>query len=299
METEIKGTGVALITTFLENSEVDYDGLERVVKHVTDGNVDYLVALGTTGETVTLTAEEKLKVFNHIVEVNNNKLPIVLGHGGNNTKSLIENLNRYDLNKVHSILSVVPPYNRPSQMGLYEHYKAFCEACSIPVILYNVPGRTGTNMEVETIMQLAEDVPNIIGVKEAGGDIMQMQRLIAAAPENFVVISGDDALAVPLISLGGVGIISVIANAFPKQMSAAVNCALNNDFSEAQKYHFELFELMNLTFADGNPGGIKAMLSHLKLTENILRLPLYPVMDEISVDIENAIARLVIKYSKF
>jgi len=186
METEIKGTGVALITPFLENSEVDYDGLERVVKHVTDGNVDYLVALGTTGETVTLTADEKLKVFNHIVEVNNNKLPIVIGHGGNNTKSLIENLNRYDLSKAHAILSVVPPYNRPSQRGLYEHYKAFSDSCNSPIILYNVPARTGCNMEVETIMQLAQDVPNIIGVKEAGGDIMQMQKLIAALQKNLL-----------------------------------------------------------------------------------------------------------------
>lgn len=292
METEIKGTGVALITPFLENSEVDYDGLEKIVKHVTNGNVDYIVALGTTGETVTLDSNEKLKVFNHIVEVNNNKLPIVLGHGGNNTKSLIENLTRYDLNKVHSILSVSPPYNRPSQRGLYEHFKAFSSACSKPVILYNVPGRTGSNMEIDTILQLAKDVPNIIGIKEAGGDIMQMQKIIAKAPKNFFVISGDDALSVPLISLGGIGVISVIANAFPSQMSKAINYALDNNYSQAQKYHYDLLDLMNLTFADGNPGGVKAMLGELGIIKNILRLPLFPVNDKIQNEIKFAIKAL-------
>ena len=292
MEIDISGTGVALITPFTNNLEVDYNALEKSVNHIIEGGVEYLVVLGTTGETVTLTADEKLKVFNHVVEVNNNRLPIVLGHGGNNTQTLLDNLSRYDLSKVQSILSVSPPYNRPNQRGLYQHYKAFAESTKLPVILYNVPGRTGSNLEAATVLSLAKDVNNIVAVKEASGNLMQMQQIIHGAPKGFKIISGDDALTLPLISLGGVGIISVVANAFPKIMSDAVRFALQNDCVNAQKLHYQLFDLMNLTFEDGNPAGVKGMLSELNLIQNYLRLPLVPVQDSVQQKIKEAIQRI-------
>ncbi len=292
MDIDISGTGVALITPFKSNLEVDYNALEKTVNHIIDGGVEYIVVLGTTGETVTLTADEKLKVFNHVVEVNNNRLPIVLGHGGNNTQTLMDNLSRYDLSKVQSILSVSPPYNRPNQRGLYQHYKAFAESTKLPVILYNVPGRTGSNLEATTVLSLAKDVKNIVAVKEASGNLMQMQQIIYGAPKGFKVISGDDALTLPLISLGGIGIISVVANAFPKIMSDAVRFALKNDYTNAQKLHYKLFDLMNLTFEDGNPAGVKGMLSELNLIQNYLRLPLVPVSDNVQEKIKLAIQRI-------
>ena len=292
MEIDISGTGVALITPFTNNLEVDYNALEKTVNHIIEGGVEYLVVLGTTGETVTLTADEKLKVFNHVVEVNNNRLPIVLGHGGNNTQTLLDNLSRYDLSKVQSILSVSPPYNRPNQRGLFQHYKAFAESTKLPVILYNVPGRTGSNLEAATVLSLAKVVNNIIAVKEASGNLMQMQQIIHGAPKGFKIISGDDALTLPLISLGGVGIISVVANAFPKIMSDAVRFALQNDYVNAQKLHYQLFDLMNLTFEDGNPAGVKGMLSELNLIQNYLRLPLVPVQDSVQQKIKEAIQRI-------
>lgn len=292
MEIDISGTGVALITPFTKKLEVDYDALEKTVNHIINGGVEYIVVLGTTGETVTLTADEKLKVFNHVVEVNNNRLPIILGHGGNNTQTLLENLSRYDLTKIQSILSVSPPYNRPNQRGLYQHYKAFAQSTKLPVILYNVPGRTGSNLEANTVLSLAKDVKNIVAVKEASGNLMQMQQIIANAPKGFKVISGDDALTLPLISLGGVGIISVVANAFPKIMSEAVRYALKNDYVNAQKLHYQLFEMMNLTFEDGNPAGVKGMLSELKLIKNYLRLPLVPVNENVQQKIKEAIKRI-------
>ena len=292
MEIDISGTGVALITPFTKKLEVDYDALEKTVNHIINGGVEYIVVLGTTGETVTLTADEKLKVFNHVVEVNNNRLPIILGHGGNNTQTLLENLSRYDLTKIQSILSVSPPYNRPNQRGLYQHYKAFAQSTKLPVILYNVPGRTGSNLEANTVLSLAKDVKNIVAVKEASGNLMQMQQIIANAPKGFKVISGDDALTLPLISLGGVGIISVVANAFPKIMSEAVRYALKNDYVNAQKLHYQLFEMLNLTFEDGNPAGVKGMLSELKLIKNYLRLPLVPVNENVQQKIKEAIKRI-------
>ena len=292
METEIKGTGVALVTPFKSNFEVDYDALENLVRHVTKGGVDYLVALGTTGETVTLTNEEKLKVFQVIKDVNGHKLPLVLGHGGNNTRSLIEGIKRYDLNGVEAILSVVPPYNRPNQRGLYAHYKAFSAASPLPFLLYNVPGRTGVNLEPETTLALANDCDNILGVKEASGNIEQIMRILRSAPEGFQVISGDDGITIPLISVGATGLISVIANAFPKEISLAVRSALSGDFQTANENHYKLFDLMSLTFADGNPAGVKCMMQKLGLCENTLRLPLFPVNDEVAGKIKLAVSKL-------
>ena len=292
MQSEISGTGVALITPFNEKFEVDYEALEKVVKHVTKGGVDYLVALGTTGENVTLSSDEKSKVFNTIREVNAKKLPIVLGHGGNNTAALIENLTRYDLTDVHSVLSVVPSYSKPNQRGIYEHYKAFAQVCPKPILLYNVPGRTGVNMEPETTLQLARDFKNIIGVKEASGKMDQIMNILRQAPKDFLVISGDDSITVPLISVGCHGLISVIANAFPNQISSAVRSALNGDYQSAKENHYKMFDLMTLGFADGNPGGVKCMMSKIGLIQNKLRLPLYPVNETVEKQIEIAVGKI-------
>lgn len=292
METEISGTGVALVTPFTKDLEVDFDGLTNLVEHVIKGGVDYLVILGTTGETVTLTNDEKQKIVAKVKEVNNGRLPIVLGHGGNNTKSLIESLGRLDLDGISAILSVCPPYNRPSQEGLYQHYKAFAEVCPLPFILYNVPGRTGVNMSVETTLRLANDFKNIIGIKEASGNLNQIMQILRSAPEGFQVISGDDGITVPLISVGAHGLISVVANAFPKEISMAVRSALQGDYQLAKENHYKLWDLMALSFEDGNPGGVKCMMEKIGLINNTLRLPLFPVRKEVDVKIEAAVSRM-------
>lgn len=278
---KIEGTGVALVTPFTKDEEVDFPALEKLVNHVIDGGVDYLVALGTTGESVTLTKSEKIAVLEKIKEVAGGRVPIVLGHGGNNTKVLIESLNEYDLTGISAILSVTPAYNKPSQTGLYEHYKKFIEASPLPVILYNVPGRTGVNMLPRTTLKLANEFPKkVIAVKEASGDLSQMMEIINKAPKGFEVISGDDGITLPLIASGGTGLISVIANAFPHEMSSVVNFALEEKYNEARMIHYQLLDLIGLTFANGNPGGVKAMLNKIGIIENVLRLPLVPVIPE-------------------
>lgn len=287
---KIEGTGVALVTPFTKNEEVDFLALEKLVNHVIEGGVDYLVALGTTGESVTLTQSEKNAILQKIKEVAGGRVPIVLGHGGNNTKLLIESLNLYDLNGVSAILSVTPAYNKPSQTGLVEHYKKFVEASPLPVILYNVPGRTGVNMSAETTLTIANSFPNkVIGVKEASGDLAQMMEIINKAPEGFDVISGDDGITLPLIAAGGTGLISVIANAFPHETSSLVNFALEENFNDARNIHYQLLDLIGLTFANGNPGGVKAMLSKIGIIENVLRLPLVPVVRDTEEKILEAI----------
>ena len=287
---KIEGTGVALVTPFTASEEVDFPALERLVNHVIEGGVDYLVALGTTGESVTLTKSEKIAVLEKIKEVAGGRVPIVLGHGGNNTKVLIESLSEYDLTGISAILSVTPAYNKPSQSGLYEHYKKFIEASPLPVILYNVPGRTGVNMLPETTLKIAREFPDkVIAVKEASGDLSQMMEIINNAPKGFEVISGDDGITLPLISVGGTGLISVIANAFPHEMSSIVNSALEDRYAEARIGHYQLLNLIGLTFANGNPGGVKAMLNKIGIIENVLRLPLVPVVKETEDKILEAI----------
>lgn len=287
---KIEGTGVALVTPFTANEEVDFPALEKLVNHVIDGGVDYLVALGTTGESVTLTKSEKIAVLEKIKEVAGGRVPIVLGHGGNNTKVLIESLNEYDLEGISAILSVTPAYNKPSQTGLYEHYKKFVAACPLPVILYNVPGRTGVNMLPRTTLKIANEFPKkVIAVKEASGDLSQMMEIINKAPKGFEVISGDDGITLPLIAAGGTGLISVIANAFPHEMSSVVNFALEEKYNEARMIHYQLLDLIGLTFANGNPGGVKAMLSKIGIIDNVLRLPLVPVVKETEDQILEAI----------
>jgi 4-hydroxy-tetrahydrodipicolinate synthase len=229
---KIEGTGVALVTPFTMEGEVDFSALERLVNHVIEGGVNYLVALGTTGESVTLTQSEKVAVLVKIKEATAGRVPIVLGHGGNNTKILIESLNDYDLEGISAVLSVTPAYNKPSQTGLYEHYKAFIEVSPLPVILYNVPGRTGVNMLPKTTLRIAREFPKkIIAVKEASGDLAQMMEIINNAPDGFEVISGDDGITLPLIASGGSGLISVIANAFPHEMSSVVNFSLEEKYN--------------------------------------------------------------------
>lgn len=287
---KIEGTGVALVTPFTKNEEVDFPALEKLVNHVIEGGVDYLVALGTTGESVTLTKSEKVAVLEKIKEVAGGRVPIVLGHGGNNTKVLIESFSDYDLSGISAILSVTPAYNKPSQTGLYEHYKRFIEASPLPIILYNVPGRTGVNMLPATTLKLANEFPKkVIAVKEASGDLSQMMEIINKAPKGFEVISGDDGITLPLIAAGGTGLISVIANAFPHEISSVVNFALEEKYNEARMIHYQLLDLIGLTFANGNPGGVKAMLSKIGIIENVLRLPLVPVVPETEDKIDTAI----------
>ena len=266
IQTRLKGMGVALITPFKEDESVDYDALMRLVDYQLQNNTDFLCVLGTTAETPTLTEEEKKKIKKMVIERVNGRIPILLGVGGNNTRAIVETLKNDDFTGVDAILSVVPYYNKPSQEGIYQHYKAISEATDLPIVLYNVPGRTGVNMKAETTLRIARDFKNVIAVKEASGDITQMDD----------VISGDDGITFPLITLGAVGIISVIGNAFPREFSRMVRLALQGDYANALTIHHKFAELFKLLFVDGNPAGVKAMLNVMGMIENKLRLPLVP-----------------------
>jgi 4-hydroxy-tetrahydrodipicolinate synthase len=275
---QLKGTGVALVTPFNAQLEVDYKALTRLVKHVTDGGVNYLVVMGTTGESVTLNKEEKKKVLSHIKSVNEGKLPIVLGIGGNNTQEILETIEHTDFTGITAILSVSPYYNKPTQEGIYQHYVKIADACPVPVILYNVPGRTSSNMLPETTLRLAKH-KNIIGIKEAAGSVEQVMKIVHKKPENFMVISGDDALTLPFMSVGAVGVISVVANSNPKLFTDMVNHCLNADFIAAQKPHYQLLEIIDLLFVEGNPAGVKAALKALGIIDDYVRLPLVNVSE--------------------
>lgn len=275
-----KGTGVAIVTPFNKNENVDYNALEQLVNHIIDNGVNYLVVQGTTGESVTLTKEEKKEVLECILKVNNRRLPIVLGIGGNNTKQVVETIKMTDLTGVDAILSVSPYYNKPTQEGIYQHYKQIAEACPVDIIIYNVPGRTSSNISAATTLRLANDFTNIVAIKEASGSIEQSMEIINNKPDNFVVVSGDDNLTLPLIASGASGVISVVANAFPKQFSTMVNAALENDYVLARKKHYDLFEVTNNLFVEGNPAGIKATLKILGITDDTLRLPLVKVSNK-------------------
>ncbi|MBQ9077848.1 MAG: 4-hydroxy-tetrahydrodipicolinate synthase [Muribaculaceae bacterium] len=272
----LKGMGVALITPFKEDKSVDYDALARLLEYQIKNGVDYLVVLGTTAETATLDAEERTSVKQFIVERVAERVPLVIGIGGNNTMAIVNELKSADLSPFSAVLSVVPYYNKPSQEGIYQHYKAIASASPIPVILYNVPGRTGVNMTAETTLRLAREFDNIIGIKEASGNITQMDDIIKNKREDFLVISGDDGITFPLITLGAVGVISVIGNAFPKEFSRMVRLALNGDYEKALLIHHRFTELFSLLFVDGNPAGVKCLLNAMGFIENELRLPLVP-----------------------
>jgi len=274
--TRLKGMGVALITPFKEDENVDYDALLRMVDYLVQNNADYLCVLGTTAETPTLSDSEKKKIKDTVVERVNGKVPILLGVGGNNTRAIVESLKNDDYTGVDAILSVVPYYNKPSQEGIYQHYKAISEATELPIVLYNVPGRTGVNMTAATTLRIARDFNNVIAIKEASGNITQMDDIIKNKPDRFDVISGDDGIAFPLITLGAIGVISVIGNAFPKEFSRMTRLALRGDYANALAIHHKFTELFDLLFVDGNPAGVKSILSVMGMIENKLRLPLVP-----------------------
>jgi 4-hydroxy-tetrahydrodipicolinate synthase len=276
MQNIFKGLGVALVTPFKADGSVDYDTLRRLLDYQLSNGVDFLCVLGTTAETPCLSAEEKLKVKNIVVEKVQGRVPILLGCGGNNTAAVVESLKNDDFTGVDGILSVCPYYNKPSQEGLYQHFKAIANATELPVVLYNVPGRVGVNMTAETTLRLANDCSNIVAIKEASGNFAQIDDIIKNKPSHFDVISGDDGITFPLITLGAVGVISVIGNALPKEFSRMVRLALNGDYKNALEIHHKFTELFGLLFVDGNPAGVKAMLNIMGLIENQLRLPLVP-----------------------
>ncbi|HEX2969212.1 MAG TPA: 4-hydroxy-tetrahydrodipicolinate synthase [Bacteroidales bacterium] len=274
---KFKGTGVAIVTPFKNDLSIDFAALGRVVNHVIEGGVNYIVALGTTGESATLTKDEKYAVISQVIETVNKRVPVVVGIGGNNTQEIINFVRESDLTGVDGVLSVAPYYNKPGQRGLFQHFKAFANSCPLPVILYNVPGRTGCNVTAETCLELANECDNIVAVKEASGDLTQIMKIIRNKPDNFSVISGDDAMTVPVIAAGGSGVISVLANAYPSQTSEIVNNALKGNFKTSREMHFRFMEMIELLFADGNPSGVKAMLNQMNICQNTLRLPLVTV----------------------
>ncbi len=278
----LKGSGVALVTPFNADLSVDYDALDKLVRFQVQNGTDYLVVLGTTGESPAVSADEKKKIIETVQLANNGHLPLVLGMGGNNTLKLAEELKSADLSGFSAILSVCPYYNKPNQNGIRQHYELIAEACPLPVILYNVPGRTGVNMTAETTLKLAEH-QNIIGMKEASGNLEQCMQIAKHAPADFLLISGDDALTLPLMAAGYHGVISVILNAFPKEFSKMVKLMLENRIEEARQLHYLIYEAMTTIFADGSPGGIKVMLNELGICHNIVRPPLATVREDVEL----------------
>ncbi len=286
------GTGVALVTPFKKDFSVDVEALKRIVNFVIDGGVEYLVVLGTTAETATLSTEEQELVITTIIEANNDRLPLVLGVGGNNTYKVVEELKTRDFSKFSAILSVSPYYNKPTQEGIYQHFKAIAEVSPIPVILYNVPGRTASNMLPSTVIRLANDFKNIIGIKEAAGDIVQAMKLIQNAPKEFLVISGDDMITLPMVLAGGSGVISVIGEGFPKQFSEMVRLGLQRKVDEAYQLHYLLADSIDMIFEQGNPAGIKEVFKSLGLSENVVRLPLVNVNQDLAKRLDDFTKKL-------
>lgn len=287
MTKEIRGTGVALVTPFHTNGNINFKALDALVKHMHKGNVDFLVALGTTAETATLTEDEKSTVLSAIIDSNEGKLPIVVGAGSNNTRQLVSSVKRFENMQIDALLSVAPYYNKPNQKGMHAHFKELALNTKFPIILYNVPGRTASNLLPETIIALAESYSNIIGVKEASGNLMQVMDIIKNRPKGFKVFSGDDALTLPMISLGADGVISVIANAYPAAMSEMVNLLLTDkDRKKAIKIHYQMLDVTKAMFADGNPAGVKAFLELIGLMDNSLRLPMVKVNRSLANEIK-------------
>lgn len=286
------GTGVALVTPFKKDFSVDTEALKKITNFVIEGGVEYLVILGTTAESATLDAAEKETVIKTIIAANNGRVPMVLGVGGNNTAKVVEELKTRDLSPFAAVLSVSPYYNKPTQEGIYQHFKAVSEASPIAIIVYNVPGRTSSNMLPSTVIRLANDFKNIIGIKEAAGDIVQAMKLIQTKPEGFLVISGDDMITLPMVLAGGSGVISVIGEGFPKEFSEMVRLGLNKKVDEAYKLHYKLADTIDMIFEQGNPAGIKEVFKHLGLSENNVRLPLVNVDENLSGRLANFIKNL-------
>ena len=287
--------GVALITPFKADFSVDYESLDRLLDYLINEGADFLCILATTGETPCLSAEEKSKVKNLIVEKVAGRIPILMGCGGNNTMAVVEELKNGDFRGIDGVLSVCPYYNKPSQEGLYQHFKTIAAATNLPVVLYNVPGRTGINLAAETTLRLARDCENIVAIKEASGNFTQIDDIIKNKPADFDVLSGDDGITFPLITLGATGVISVIGNALPKEFSRMVRLALNGDYDSARTIHHRFTELFSLLFVDGNPAGVKAMLNSMGMIENVLRLPLVPTRITTMAAISKIVRELHIK----
>jgi len=287
------GTGVALITPFKKDLSVDVDALKRIVNFQIEGGIDYLVVLGTTAETATLTNDEKELVIQTVVEANNKRLPLVLGVGGNNTHQVVEELKTRDFKDFVAVLSVSPYYNKPTQEGIYQHFKAIAEASPIPVIVYNVPGRTGSNMLPATVVRLANDFSNIVAIKEAAGDIVQAMKIIQNKPKDFLVISGDDMVTLPMVLAGGAGVISVIGEGFPKEFSSMVRLGLERKVDEAYQLHYLLADVIDMIFEQGNPGGIKEVFKALGIADHYMRLPLVNVNEDLASRIQKFVAKVV------
>ncbi|WP_134089872.1 4-hydroxy-tetrahydrodipicolinate synthase [Olivibacter sp. XZL3] len=289
------GAGVALVTPFNSDGSIDFDGLANLIEYQIDGGMDYLVSMGTTGEVATLTKEEKKRILDFTAERVAGRVPLIAGFGGNNTAELVLQIKEFKNPAYQAILSVSPYYNKPTQEGIYQHYKAIAEATELPIILYNVPGRTGSMISVDTIIRLANDFKHIIGVKEASANFEHFTRIMANKPEGFLLISGDDALTLPMMSLGAVGVITVVGNAFPKQTQQLVNYCNKWHYEEARKLHYELLNIDDLCFIEGNPAGVKQMLQELGVCKNYVRLPLVNVSDETKVKIARAVNDLQAK----
>jgi len=275
------GTGVALVTPFNADGSVDFEGLKNLINYQIEGKVEYLVSLGTTGEASTLNKDEKKKIWEFTAEINNGRLPLIAGIGGNDTRAIAQNIKDFEVNGYDAILSASPYYNKPTQEGIYQHYKALSESSTLPIFLYNVPGRTGSNISAETTCRLATDLKNIVAIKEASGNFDQFNQIMRDKPADFMLISGDDPVAMPMISIGAVGVISVIGNALPKQLSDMIRLCLAGEFAKALPLHLSLIEFTRLMFVEGNPAGAKAALKHFGICEDNLRLPLVQVSSKI------------------
>ena len=283
---KIKGTGVALITPFNEDLSIDYIGLEKLINHQINGGIDYLVLMGTTGESAVLSKEEKQAIIAFCIKINNGILPIVLGIGGNNTLALVEEIKHTNFTGVDAVLSVSPCYNKPSQEGIYQHYKMIAQACPLPIVLYNVPGRTASNMEVATTLRLANDFDNIVAVKEASGDMDQIMKIIKNKPSDFVVLSGDDGLTLPIIYMGAEGVISVIGQSHPKKYSDMVSFGMSGNNNIANQLHYELYDFYGPLYAEGNPAGVKACLELFGICKSVVRPPLVEASDAIKNELK-------------
>ena len=293
MQHKFGGLGIAMVTPFLKNGEIDFDGLTALTNHLVDGGVDFLVVQGTTGEPATMNLSEQQTVLEHVKKINAGRLPLVFGQGGNNTQAVIDGFKDFDFTGVDAILSASPYYNKPTQEGIYQHYKALSENCPVDIILYNVPGRTASNMIASTTLRLAHDFENVIAVKEASGDLGQVAQIIKGKPEGFAVISGDDPLVTPHISIGGDGVISVIGNAIPKDFGKLTHDAINGDYKSAAAMHIRLLDLIDLLFVEGNPGGIKAALETKGICGDFVRLPLVQVSEATKSAIKREIEGLL------
>lgn len=292
IQSKLRGTGVALVTPFNSKAEIDFNALRKLINHCIDGGVEYVVSLGTTGESVNLTKDEKLEVLNFTIAEVKGRVPVVAGFGGNSTHEVLKDMEKFHFNGVDAILSVSPYYNKPTQDGIIAHYKTIAAAAPRPIILYNVPGRTGSNMKAETTLRLANESDNIIGMKEASGDFGQCMQIAKYKPKDFLLISGDDNITLGLIAYGMDGVISVVGQAFPKIFTEMVRQSLKGNFEKARELHYKLNDITDMLFAEGNPGGVKYALEVLGVCESHLRLPLYPISESLKTKLKKAIVEL-------